>query len=184
MLILPPLKEKRMAHCVSVAKLGYDLALAHGCDAMSAYLCGVFHDIARELPPEQMLEEAEKRDILIGEEERRSPLLLHGDLSAAVMAENYGIADEAMLNAVRRHTVGNETMTLLDKIIFIADKVEPLRSYEGIEALRALAFTDLDRALFRAVEEELIFGEKHGYCPHPKTLALKNRLIKEGEKPQ
>ena len=52
MLILPPLKEKRMAHCVSVAKLGYDLALAHGCDAMSAYLCGVFHDIARELPPE------------------------------------------------------------------------------------------------------------------------------------
>ena len=184
MLIIPPLKEKRMAHCISVAKLAYDLALVHGCDAMSAYLCGIFHDIARELSPERMLKEAEKRNIFIGEEEHQSPLLLHGDLAAAVMKENYGITDETMLNAVRRHTVGNETMTLLDKILFIADKVEPLRSYEGIEELRASAFSDLDRALLKTVEEELIYGEKHGYPPHPKTLALKNRLMKEGVNPQ
>ena len=184
MLILPPLKEKRMAHCISVAKLSYDLALVHNCDAMSAYLCGIFHDVARELPPEQMLEEAKKRNIPIGEEEIQSPLLLHGDLAAAVMEENYGISNETMLNAVRRHTVGNETMSLLDKIIFISDKVEPLRTYEGIETLRALAYDNLDRALIRAVEEELLYGEKHGYCPHPKTIALKNRLIKEGENSQ
>ncbi len=181
MIPLKPLKEKRMAHCVSVAKLCYDLALAYDVEPMRAYLCGVFHDIAREIPEDEMIPLAKARDIPVGEAERRSPLLLHGALAAAAMAENYGIGDEEMLNAVRRHTVGAPAMTLLDKILFIADKTEPLRVYDGAASLRELAFTDLNRALALAVENEIRYCGEHGYSVHPDTLAMKQRRAEPTE---
>lgn len=180
MIELKPLKEKRMNHCISVAKLCYDLALAHGCDPMKAYLCGIFHDIAREIPKPEMLTLAADRGIAMGKEERDEPLLLHGALAAVAMEENYGIRDEEMLNAVRRHTVGDETMTLLDKILFLADKTEPLRTYEGVTELREKAFRDLDAALCEAVTNEIAYCGIMGYPVHPQTILLKTRLEKEG----
>ena len=180
MIELKPLKEKRMNHCISVAKLCYDLALAHHCDPMKAYLCGIFHDIAREIPKEKMLSLACERKLEINKEEQAEPLLLHGALAAAVMEENYGIQDEEMLNAVRRHTVGYEEMTLLDKILFLADKTEPLRTYDGVTELREKAFTDLDAALYEAVVNEMSYCGEQGYPVHPQTILLKTRLEKEG----
>lgn len=181
MIELKPLKEKRMNHCISVAKLCYDLALAHGCDPMKAYLCGIFHDIAREISKEDMVTIAQDRGIEVGKEELAEPLLLHGELAAVVMAENYNITDEDMLNAVRCHTVGREQMTVLDKILFLADKTEPLRSYDGVDELREKAFHDLDGALLSAVEGEMEYCKAQGYPVHPKTMLLKKRLEKEGE---
>ena len=180
MIELKPLKEKRMNHCVSVAKLCYDLAIAHHCDPMKAYLCDIFHDIAREIPKEDMLNLAKERGIGINKEEEKEPLLLHGALAAAVMEENYGIRDEEMLNAVRRHTVGGEEMTLLDKILFIADKTEPLRTYDGVTELREKAFKDLNAALYEAVVNEMDYCGVQGYPVHPQTILLKTRLEKEG----
>ena len=180
MIELKPLKEKRMNHCISVAKLCYDLAIAHGCDPMKAYLSGIFHDVARELPKETMIALAKSRNIPIGKEERKEPLLLHGALAAAVMEENYGINDEEILNAVRRHTVGGETMTVLDKILFLADKTEPLRTYDGVTELREKAFRQLNAALWEAVNNEIAYCERMGYPVHPQTILLKSRLEKEG----
>jgi len=182
MIKLKPLKEKRMNHCVSVAKLCYDLAIAHGADPMKAYLCGIFHDIAREIPKTDMVTLAKERGIRVGKEEEAEPLLLHGELAAAVMEENYNITDEEILDAVRCHTVGREYMTLLDKILFLADKTEPLRSYEGVAELRAKAFTDIDGALLEAVNGEMDYCGIQGYPVHPNTLLLKASLEKEGEK--
>ncbi|MBQ6810243.1 MAG: bis(5'-nucleosyl)-tetraphosphatase (symmetrical) YqeK [Firmicutes bacterium] len=181
MIELKPLKEKRMNHSISVAKLCYDLAIAHGCDPMKAYLCGIFHDIAREIPKEDMVKIALDRCIEVGKEELAEPLLLHGELAAIVMAENYHITDEEMLNAVRCHTVGREQMTVQDKILFLADKTEPLRSYDGVDELREKAFHDLDGALLEAVEGEMEYCKAQGYPVHPKTMLLKKRLEKEGE---
>lgn len=181
MIELKPLKEKRMNHCISVARLCYDLALTHGADPMKAYLCGIFHDIAREIPKDTMIALAKERSMEIGVEEMAEPLLLHGDLAAAVMKENYGITDEEMLNAVSCHTVGREHMTLLDKILFLADKTEPLRSYPGVDELREKAFTDLNGALLEAVKGEMDYCGIQGYPVHPKTILLKTSLEKEGE---
>lgn len=181
MIELKPLKEKRMNHSISVAKLCHDLALAHGIDPMKAYLCGIFHDIAREIPKADMVSIAHDRGIEVGKEELAEPLLLHGELAAVVMTENYGIKDEEMLNAVRCHTVGREQMTVLDKILFLADKTEPLRSYEGVDELRAKAFTDLNGALLEAVKGEMEYCGMQGYPVHPKTILLKTSLEKEGE---
>lgn len=182
MIELKPLKEKRMNHCISVAKLCYDLAIAHHIDPMKAYLCGIFHDIAREIPKDKMVELAKERGIEIGTEEMAEPLLLHGELAAAVMRENYNITDEETLNAVACHTVGREHMTLLDKILFLADKTEPLRTYEGVDELRAKAFTDINSALLEAVKGEMDYCGIQGYPVHPKTILLKTSLEKEGEK--
>lgn len=181
MIKIKPLKEKRMNHCISVARLCYDLALAHGYDPMKAYLSGIFHDIARELPKEDMLSLAGERGIKIGKEELAEPLLLHGPLGAAIMTENYGITDQDILEAVCCHTVGREKMTLPDKILFLADKTEPLRSYEGVAALRARAFTDLNGALEEAVKNEIAYCQMKGYPIHPDTLKLKEHLEKEGK---
>ena len=181
MIELKPLKEKRMNHCISVAKLCYDLAIAHGENPMKAYLCGIFHDIAREIPTDRMADLAKERGISVGKEELAEPLLLHGDLAAAVMKENYNITDEAMLRAVACHTVGREDMTLLDKILFLADKTEPLRTYDGVDELRAKAFTDIDGALLDAVKGEMDYCGIKGYPVHPNTLLLKNRLEAKGE---
>lgn len=169
-----------MNHCISVAKLCYELALAHGYDPMKAYLGGLFHDIAREIPKEDMPALAEERNIPIGKEELAEPLLLHGPLGAAVMKENYNITDQEILDAVCCHTVGREKMTLLDKILFLADKTEPLRSYEGVDALRARAFTDIDGALKKAVENEMAYCQTKGYPVHPTTILLKENIEKEG----
>ncbi|MBR5329312.1 MAG: bis(5'-nucleosyl)-tetraphosphatase (symmetrical) YqeK [Firmicutes bacterium] len=181
MIELKPLKEKRMNHCISVAKLCYDLALAHGADPMKAYLCGIFHDIAREIPKDQMVEIAKDRGIEVGAEEQAEPLLLHGALAAVVMKENYGIEDSEMLDAVACHTVGRADMTVMDKILFLADKTEPLRSYEGVDELRAKAFTDLNGALLEAVKGEMDYCGMQGYPVHPNTILLKTSLEQEGE---
>lgn len=180
MIELKPLKEKRMNHCISVAKLCYDLAVTHQIDPMKAYLCGIFHDIARELPKEDMIAFAKERHIEINKEEQAEPLLLHGVLAAAAMKENYDIHDPEMLQAVSRHTVGCEAMTHLDKILFLADKTEPLRTYDGVTELREKAFINLDAALYEAVVNEINYCGIQGYPVHPQTLRLKTRLEKEG----
>lgn len=179
MIELEPLKTKRWNHSLSVARLCYDLALKHGCDPMKGYLCGVFHDIARELPRETLLALAKERHLPVKAEEEKEPLLLHGDIAAAVMQENYGIQDEEMLDAVRRHTVGDREMTLLDKILFIADKTEPLRDYKEAAAIRERASHDLDGALYDAIRGEMEYCAAHGYHVHPKTILMMNNLSKK-----
>lgn len=182
MIELKPLKESRMAHCISVAKLCYDFAIAHNYDPMKAYLCGIFHDIAREIPSKSAIALAKERGIPVGKEEEAEPLLLHGALAAAVMKENYHIDDEEMLHAVSAHTVGDETMGILDRIVFLADKTEPRRSYEGVDALREMGFVDLDGAFYIALSNEIAYCEARGYAVHPKTVALKNILDQERRK--
>ena len=180
MISLKPLKKKRLEHCLSVARLCYDLALSLPCDPMKAYLAGVFHDIARELPKEELLALARSHSIPIGSEEEAEPLLLHGDIAAAVMAENYNITDGEILNAVRRHTVGDTAMTLLDKIVFLADKVEPLRLYKGAAEIREKAFIDFDAAFYDVVRNEIAFCGQQSYDVHPKSRLLLENL-KKGE---
>lgn len=181
MIPVKPLKPKRLKHCLSVAGLCSELALCYGYDPMKAAVCGLYHDVAREIPKADMLTLAKERGIPIGKEEAAEPLLLHGALAACVMAENYGICDEELLNAVRRHTVGSAEMTLIDKILFFADKTEPLRTYEGVTELRELGFTDLNKALYQAVLNEIAYCGEMGYPVHPDTVKMKTNLEKQKE---
>ncbi|MDO4542195.1 MAG: bis(5'-nucleosyl)-tetraphosphatase (symmetrical) YqeK [Bacillota bacterium] len=172
MIEIEPLSPKRWAHCRSVAAFSYELALKWGADPMKAYLAGSFHDIARELPPERGLLIAEEYGYAISPEEKRYPILVHGFVSAVVARENYGITDREILSAMEKHTLGDEEMTLLDKIIYLADEIEPLRQYPGVDELRKLAFTDFNKALLQGIEQSLKYQRERGLEPNPKTLKM------------
>ncbi|MEG1822781.1 MAG: bis(5'-nucleosyl)-tetraphosphatase (symmetrical) YqeK [Clostridiales bacterium] len=179
MIKIEMLSEKRWNHCRSVASFSYELAKHWGVDPIKAYLAGLFHDIAREMPVEQQLKLAKNHGLSISEAEKKDPILLHGAISAIVAQENYGINDGEILSAMEKHTLGHESMCTLDKIIFLADKIEPLRDYKEAATLRKLAMENLDKALLGAVESSIKYLQNHGLTPHPRTLAMKNNLYKE-----
>lgn len=179
MIEIEPLSAKRWAHCRSVASYSYDLARRWGADPMKGYLAGIFHDIAREMPERQLLSIALDYGHQLSPQEEQYPILLHGFVSAVVAQENYGIADREILSAMEKHTLGAENMSLLDKIIYLADEIEPLRCYDGVETLRRLAFEDLNKALLRGIEGSFDYLRARGIEPHQKTIKMYEKLLKE-----
>ncbi len=171
-----PLSPKRWRHSLSVAKLAYALAGQWGYPPFRAYTAGLLHDIARELPEETLLAIAEAHCLPVGEEERTYPILLHCAVGACLAKEIYGVRNEEILAAIAKHTVGDKEMSLLDKIIFIADKCEPLRMHEEAAVMRKLAFQDLDGCLEMAVNGELAYLESRGLAPHRRMIALQKTI--------
>ena len=104
MIDIKPLSPKRFTHCLGVAKCCYDLAMLWGGDPMKAYLAGLFHDIARELPKEQLLSLAREHDYPIDQATLDAPILIHGAVSAIIAKENYHIIDDDILTSMERHT--------------------------------------------------------------------------------
>lgn len=179
MIELKPLSPKRWAHCRSVAAYSYDLALHWGTDPIKAYLAGSLHDIARELSPENSLALARERGRQLSPQEEDHPILLHGYISALIAEENYAITDKEILHAMEVHTLGCSEMSLLDKIIYLADAIEPLRSFSGVEELRHLAFQDLNQALIQCIEQSMAYLMARGLEPHPITIKMQENLLKE-----
>lgn len=179
MIDIKPLSPKRFTHCLGVAKCCYDLAMLWGGDPMKAYLAGLFHDIARELPKEQLLSLAREHDYPIDQATLDAPILVHGAVSAIIAKENYHIIDDDILTAMERHTLGHEDAGLLDKILFLADAIEPNRQYEGVEELRELARRNLPLAVLRATEHSLQYLQKRNLSPHSRTLAMQRQLQRE-----
>ena len=132
------LKPSRFRHSLGVAETAVKLAKRFGADEERARVAGLLHDCAREFRNEDMVKEAEKRGIAIGEVERSMPLLLHADIGAVRVRELYGVEDAAISQAIARHTVGGPAMTVLDKIIWYADMIEPGRDFPGVDKLREL----------------------------------------------
>lgn len=119
------LKPSRFRHSLGVEETAVFLADRFGVDEEQARVAGLLHDCAREFRNEDMVKEAEKRGIAIGEVERSMPLLLHADIGAQRVREIYGVDDKDVSQAIARHTVGGPQMTKLDKIIWYADMIEP-----------------------------------------------------------
>lgn len=137
----------RYEHCVRVARLADRLAYHHAEDTFAARTAGMLHDLARLFSTERLLEECQARAMPIFAYEKSSPILLHARLGAELARERYGVDDEAILSAIRKHTTADAQMSKLDTILYLADSLEPGRSYEGRERLESLAFLDLERAL-------------------------------------
>lgn len=150
------LTEKRYAHTIGVEHTAACLAMRYGEDIEKASVAGLLHDCAKCLPNEILLQECEKYHIEITSLEKRNPHLLHGKLGAFYAKNKYGIDDEAILQAIRYHTTGRPAMTLLEKIIFIADYVEPLRKeIPGLSEIRGQVFINIDKAVCMALENTL-----------------------------
>lgn len=174
-----PLSAARRRHVLSVARYAYALAGRWGYDPYRAYTAGLLHDIAREMPEETLLALALENGLPCGEEEKAHPILLHCAVGALLAEKVYGVKDAEILSAIAKHTVGAPVMLLLDKIIFITDKCEPLRRYEEAAALRELAWADLDGCFATLVNRENEFLKNKGLKPHENMKALQKTLKKE-----
>jgi predicted HD superfamily hydrolase involved in NAD metabolism len=128
---------------VRVARCAEVLARRHGVDPRKARLAGMLHDLARLYSPQRLLAECEARDFAIDAAERRHPVLLHARLGAALARELFGVEDSGVLSAIEKHTTGGATMSPLDCVVYLADSLEPNRSFPERSRLWDLALRDL-----------------------------------------
>lgn len=117
------LDEERLLHSLGCAQCAVELAQKFKLDEKKAYIAGLLHDCAKCLEKEKMLEIAQELDI--EESERSNPKVIHAPVSAYIAMTEFGIKDEEILSAIRLHTIGKINMSLFEKIIFLADKIEP-----------------------------------------------------------
>ncbi|MEE0772255.1 MAG: bis(5'-nucleosyl)-tetraphosphatase (symmetrical) YqeK [Anaerovoracaceae bacterium] len=161
------LNEKRLRHTYSVAKEAVKLAERYGADAERAELAALFHDMFRSTPVQVL--NMYIRQLGLPESNMDNPNLSHGKIAAAVMKKDYGIEDKELLNAVSYHTTGRAGMTLLEKIIFLADAIEPGRKYPDVEKIRETAYVDIDRACIESLERTVKYVREIGEYLDPDT---------------
>lgn len=150
------LTPKRYVHSIGVEYTAANMAFVHGEDVQRARIAGLLHDCAKCIPVEEKLKKALKFGLPVSECERKSPDLLHGKLGAYYAREKCGVTDEGILSAITYHTTGKPNMTLLEKIIFVADYIEPnRRMIRELPEIRKEAFSDLDRCIIHILKNTL-----------------------------
>jgi len=144
------LGEKRYKHTIQTTDIAIKLAETYECDIKKAETAGLLHDCARGLDAEEQLKMLEGTDFFTAISE--VPKILHGPCGAILAEKEFGIEDRDILNAIANHTCGRPDMSLLEKIVFIADAIEPGREFPGVEKLRKLAYRDLNMAVLMSLE--------------------------------
>lgn len=169
------LKRSRYEHTMLVGMEAVRLAGIYGYDTKKARLAGILHDCAK-FSENELISLAERRNIELSEAELAYPYLLHSRLGAFVAESDYGIDDAEILNAIRRHTLGCVNMTLLDKIIYLADKIEPSRGYEFASTVRNIVYPSIDDAVIAIMEHTVDYTVSCGRNVHPETYKILNSL--------
>jgi predicted HD superfamily hydrolase involved in NAD metabolism len=172
------LSDKRLKHSLGVCETAVNLAERFGADREKAKLAGILHDCAKEVPDGDLLQMAACFGIVIDEVEKAAPVLLHAKVGAKLAQVDFGVTDREILQSIRMHTVGGPAMTALDKIIYLADFIEPNRAFPGVENLRQIALeASLDEAIIAAFDQSIAFVVKAEGLLHPATVAGRNRLL-------
>lgn len=171
------LSKNRYEHSLRVADYCKRLAVIYKVDENRAYLSGLVHDCAKNLEEFYMLNKRLNSDIIFDTEERDNENLKHAPIGAVVCKDLYGIFDEEILSAVRYHTTAKENMTLLEKILFISDKIEPDRKYDTVDELRRLADFDIDRAIVKFLNDSFEYLEKKSQKVHHLSVKARDYLV-------
>lgn len=174
------LTEHRYLHTVGVMETAINLAAKYGSDTKKAELAAIFHDYAKFRPKEEM------REIIIKEGMPSELLeynseLWHAPVGAFLTEKEAGINDKEVLDAIRYHTSGRPGMVLLEKIIYLADYIEPGRHFPGVGEVRDLAETNLNKALIKAVQNTIMFLMKKGQPVFPASFQTYNDLVMNKE---
>jgi predicted HD superfamily hydrolase involved in NAD metabolism len=177
-LVKVQLTEHRYVHTIGVMDTAIELANRFGADEKKAELAAIFHDYAKFRSKEEMKK-------IIVEQELPSDLLLHNEelwhapVGAYLVEREVGIKDLEILNAIRFHTSGRQNMTLLEKIIYVADYIEPGRHFPGVEEVRDMAKESLNEALIKAIQNTIVFLMKKKQPIYPDTFLTYNDLVKK-----
>lgn len=152
------LEKKRYEHTLGVAYTAAALAMRYGACVESAELAGLLHDCAKGMDEEKSIAFCEKHHIGITDVERKKPQLLHAKVGSFLAMNTYKVRDRDVMNAILNHTTGRPGMSLLEKIVFVADYIEPGRKQAPhLADIRRLAFQELDSALLQILEDTILY---------------------------
>ncbi len=177
------LKPSRYVHTLGVAHMAYSLAIKWNYPAVSAMIAGILHDCAKCISDEKRINICEKNNIPISDIEYKFPHLLHGKVGAYFCKTKYDIKDEQICHSIVVHTTGCPNMSLLDKIIFVADYIEPGRDKQPrLDLIRSTAFTDLDLCVYLILQDSVNYLNENPDMVDPTTIDTYNyykQLIEE-----
>ncbi len=172
------LGDSALAHSEAVATTAARLASAYGVDPELASLSGLLHDWCKETGHDDLLAAAARHGIAITPVDEIRPYLLHGPVGAEELAASYPGLDPEIVHAVRVHTFGAEEMSDLDRVVYVADMIEPARDYQGVGELReSVGTVELPELMRRAYARSIMHLVRKRRPLHPRTLAVWNSLI-------
>ncbi len=174
------LSERRYIHSFAVGKTARELAEVHGEDPEIAFIAGIFHDFAKYMSHEEsqlILNKMGESDEFLLKDAR----LAHGMIGAYILKTEYGLDDEYILSAIEKHTFGDVNMSLLDKIIYIADATEENRDYPNCDKIRELSKKNLDLASLEYLKNSVKYLMDDGKKIYTKSIEMYNILVERGK---
>lgn len=169
------LSEKRRIHTYAVRDTAIKLAAHYDEDIEKTELAALCHDMYRGMRDKVL--NMYVRELGLPERYMDNPNLAHGKIAAIMIQREYNITDEDIINAVSFHTTGRADMSLLEKIIYLADTIEPNREYPGVDEVRKLAFEDLDKALLKSMQNTIDYIEQRGFYLDRETIEARDFLL-------
>ena len=173
------LSDKRRAHVYGVVETAKLLAEKYGCDIDKAETAALFHDMFRSTPVEVL--NMYVRQLNLDKAYLDNANLAHGPIAAVIMERDYGIDDQDLLNAVKYHTTGRAGMSVLEKVIYLADAIEPGRNYPDVDKARKLAEESLEKACLFSMEHSIDYIRERGLFLHEDTIKARDYLLEKGE---
>ena len=166
---LSHLKHRRVPHVLGTEQEAVRMAVRYGVDEEPVRRAALLHDCTKRLSTEEQFALCDRYGLRLDEQERRNPQLLHAITGAAVARDVYGESEQTV-NAIRWHTTGRPGMTAPEKIMYLADLIEPSRDFPGVEELRARCYEDLDGGLRLALERTVRYVRERGGVVHQAAL--------------
>lgn len=167
----------RLHHSLCVAESAHELALRYGADAQKAYTAGLLHDIMKNESDEALLHFFRENGIILTTTERHSRKTWHAMAGALYCERELHVRDAEILSAIRWHTTGRAGMTLLDKVVFLADFISADRDYPGVERMREKAEVSMEAALFEGLQFTIQELVSKGRPVHEDSVRAYNELV-------
>lgn len=171
------MSENRYNHCVNVSKEAVKLAKRYGGDEEKAAVAGILHDITKEMPKEEQLQIMRDSGIILDDIQKNAPKLWHSISGSVYIKNHFAIDDEDILNAVCYHTTGRAGMSILEKIIFVADFTSEERTYKGVATMRKKSRKSLEDAMLYGFKFTFSDLSSRELAIHPDELACYNEIV-------
>lgn len=171
------LPKRRYKHTLGVVEFSCALAKHYNLCEEKTEIAALLHDYCKYYSSKDVLEFYKEKNISVHEVILNNPNLAHGFIGSEIVKGKFNILDEDITNAIANHTFGRRNMSLLEKIIYVSDSIEPSRDFDGVNELRKLAFKNLDKTVLRVCESTLCYEISRNHLIHPNSIEMRNELI-------
>lgn len=175
--LITVISKKRFIHTMGVVESSRELAIRYNENVEHATISALLHDYAKGFKKAELMKYIEAANIELDEVLMNAHELLHGKVASLIAKEKFKILEHNILNAIEYHTTGRANMSKLEKIIYLADFIEPGRVYEGVDELRKIAKVSLDKAVFKALNNTIAYVIAIQKPLHPNTIYARNHFL-------